>query len=105
MNGGEQAFINSKFIVEDFCDGRESVGGARRVGNNVMFLRVVLIVVHTQDNGDVFILRGRRDDDLLRAARFDVRFGFGRVGEKAGGFDDEFHAHVFPLDGARVFLG
>ena len=101
----EKTFINPEFVVENFGDGSESVRGAGGVGNDVVFLRVVFIVVDAEDYGNIFVLRGSRNNNFLRAARFDVRLCFGRVGEKASRLDHDVHAHVLPLDGGGIFLG
>src|SRR2546426_9089364 len=46
-----------------------SVGGARRVGDDVVFGGIVFLVIDTHHNRDVFAFGRRRDHDLLGSRR------------------------------------
>ena len=61
----------------------QAVGGAARVGDDVVLGGVVRLVVDAVDDGDVLLLGGRGDDDLLGAA-LQVQRGLVPVGEAAG---------------------
>jgi hypothetical protein len=50
-------------------------------------------------------LDGRRGDDDLLGAAVDVGLGLGRVGEEAGGLDDDVGADLAPVELGRVALG
>jgi len=54
--------------------------------------------------GEVLVLRGRGDDDLLRPAG-DVRLRLGRVGEEPGGLEDDVGAEVTPGELRGVAFG
>ena len=102
MAGAEMmTFFDAESFLEQHMDQRrEAVGGAGGVGNDVVFGRVVFVVVHTHDDGDVLVFAGGGNDDFFGAggdvavATFGVVFG--GVGEQAGGFDHNVHAHGFP---------
>ncbi|SFE46990.1 hypothetical protein [Streptomyces mirabilis] len=68
-----------------------------------MPLRVVGVLVHTEDDRDVLAGRRDGDDHLLRAA-VDVRPEAGRAGEDAGGLDDHVHAHLASRQGGPTRL-
>ena len=59
--------------------------------------------VDAQHDGDVFVLGGGRDDDLLRAG-LDVALGLRGVGEQAGRLDHDVHAQRLPRQRGRAFL-
>mmetsp|Transcript_11270 Transcript_11270/g.26723 ORF Transcript_11270/g.26723 Transcript_11270/m.26723 type:complete len:421 (-) Transcript_11270:32-1294(-) len=65
VGGGHGALHNAELLVEDLNERREAVGGAGRVGDNVLGLRVVVLCIHT-DNicGDIALARSS-DDNLL----------------------------------------
>jgi hypothetical protein len=69
-----------------------------------MMWRVVVGVVHADDEGGVLVLRGGRDDDLLGSG-VDVRLGLGRVREDAGGLDDDVGTELAPGKVRGVALG
>ena len=104
VDRGHDAGGDAEGVVEDLDDGCEAVGGAARVGDDVVFGGVVLIVVDAEDDGDVLIGGRGGDDDLLDGAA-EVGFGFFRVGEEAGGFDDDLGADGGPVELGRVALG
>ena len=62
-----EAALDPVRVVQDLRDGRDAVRRARRVRDDVVLLRVVLAVVDAEDEREVRIGGGRRDDDLLRA--------------------------------------
>ena len=97
-------FFDAEFIVEDFGDGREAVGGAGSVRHDVMVRRVVFIFVDAQNDGQIFVFGGRGDHDFFHAV-FAVRDRFGGVGEEAGGFDHDVRAHAVPFDVGGAALG
>jgi hypothetical protein len=61
-------------------------------------------VVHAQHDGDVFILRRGRNDDLLHRA-VQVLHGIFRVRKESGGFHHHFRAQRIPVDLRRVLGG
>ncbi|MCU1252514.1 MAG: glyceraldehyde-3-phosphate dehydrogenase [Edaphobacter sp.] len=103
VNGGHDAGGDAEGVVENLDNGSEAVGGAARVGDDVVLGRVVLIFVDAEDDGDVLVARGGGDDDLLDA-RAEVGFCLLRVGEEAGGFDDDLRAHRGPVEFGRIAL-
>ena len=96
MDGGHQAFLNAKALLEEHVDERsEAVGGAARVGDDVVLGGVVLVVVHAHHDGDVLALGRGGDDDLLGTGD-EVALGLLGLGEEAGGLDDDVHVVSLP---------
>ncbi len=69
-----------------------------------MALRVVGVVVDAEDERDVGIGGGRRDDDLLRS-RVEVELRLVALGEEAGRLEHDVDAERLPRQGCRVALG
>ena len=91
VDSGHDAVGDAEGVVEDLDDGREAVGGAGSVGDDVVLGCVVLVVVDAEDEGDVLVGGGGGDDDLLDG-RAEVGLGLFGVGEEAGGFNDDLRA-------------
>ncbi len=53
VDGGHQRLLDAEGIAENFGHRSNAVGGARGIGQDVVLLRVVLILVHPQDNGQI----------------------------------------------------
>ncbi len=102
VDGGHQALDDAELVVQHLGNRRKAVRRARGVGDDVL-AAVVLVVVDAQHDGDVLVGGGRGDDHLLGAG-LQVAFGLGRVGEKAGGFDDDVDAQVAPRHRRRALL-
>ncbi len=69
-----------------------------------MFLGIIFFIVHAKYNGDVFILGRRGNDDLLRTARFNMRFRFCGIRKEAGRLNHNVNTHFPPLNGAGVLF-
>jgi hypothetical protein len=69
-----------------------------------MLLRVVLPVVHAEDERDVRIRRRSRDDDLL-CAGLEVLLCIRTLREQTGRLDRDVHAEVCPRKVRGVALG
>jgi hypothetical protein len=104
VDGGHDAGRDAEGVVEDLDDGGEAVGGAARVGDDVVLGRVVLVFVDAEDDGDVLVGGRGGDDDLLDGAA-EMGFCLLRVGEEAGGFDDDLGADGGPVELGGVALG
>jgi hypothetical protein len=95
VDGGHHTVLDAPFVVDDFGRGSQTVGGAGSIGENVMALGIVLVFVHTQDDGEVFILGRSGNNNFFRAGIFDVSIcaGFSlfriaeAVSENTGGFN------------------
>ena len=90
-----QAVLDADGLVGDLRERREAVRRARRVGDDVVLVGVVLVEVDAEADRDVLALGRRGDDDLLRAA-VEVLGGVLAVGEEAGRLDDDVDAEVAP---------
>lgn len=102
VDGGHEAALDAEGVVEHLGDGRQAVGGAGGVGDDV--LAVVGGVVHAVDEHRGGVLGGGGHDDLLGAG-FDVLAG-GLVGkEEAGGLNDDIGTHFAPLEVGGILLG
>jgi hypothetical protein len=99
-----QAVLDADRVVDDLGKRRQAVGRARRVGNDVVSVFVVLVEVDAQHHRDVLAAGRRRDDDLL-GARIEVLGSSLALGEEAGGLDDDVDAEVAPRQVGRITLG
>jgi hypothetical protein len=100
-----QAALDADRLVQHLGHRREAVRGARRVGDDVVLVGVVGVVeVHAERHRHVR-LSGRRGDDHLLRAGFEVLGGVVALGEEAGRLDDDVGADVGPRERRRVALG
>ena len=105
VHRGQHAVADAERLVEHLGDGRQAVGRARRVGDDVVALRVVVgLEVDPQRDGEVGLL-GRRGDDHLLRARLEVLGRSGAVAEQPGGLDDDLGADVAPWQRSGIRLG
>ncbi len=95
VDGGHDAADDAAVRKDDLDDGRQAVGGAAGVGDDVVLGRIVLVLVDAEHEGDVFVGGRSGDDDLLHG-RAEVGLGLGAVGEVAGGLDDDLRADCQP---------
>ena len=61
MNGIHESTLNTKAIHEYLSKRSKTVGGTRSVRHNMMLFWIILAVVYTHNNGDVFILSRSRN--------------------------------------------
>ena len=101
MDGVHEAALDAELVHKHLGERRKAVGGAGSVGNDVVLSRVVLVVVDAHNDGDVLVLGGSRDKDLLGAG-FDVLLGLVGIGEEARGLDNQVYADFAPRDVQRV---
>jgi len=103
VDGGHQTFLNAEaFFEEDMHEGSETVGGAGSVGNDVVFGRVVFLVVDAMTTVMSSFFAGAEMIDFLGAGG-EVAFGFFAVGEKSGAFDDELDTQGLSTGAAGIF--
>ena len=93
-----------ELVVQHFCERRETIGGAARVGNDRVLSRIVNAVVDPDAKRRVRIFRRRADQHPLRSGLANVQFGFVACGEKAGRFPDNIDTEAFPRKISRVAL-
>src|SRR5262245_26393651 len=101
MDCRHPAFLDAEALVDDFRERREAVRRARRVRDDLMFGRIVLVVVHAEDDGDVGALRGRRDHHALGAGGDVLRRGVA-VGEEPGRLEHHVDAEILPRQLRRI---
>src|SRR6266576_3614388 len=53
VNGGHGAAVDAEGFLENFGDGRETVGSTGSVGNDVVRRRIVSLVVDAEDEGGI----------------------------------------------------
>ena len=104
VDGGHQTLDDADTVVEGLGHGSQAVGGAGCVGDDVVDGRIVLVVIDAHDDGDVLVLGGSRDQDLLGAG-VQVGLGLGGVGEETGGLNDDVDAQLTPGKVRRIPLG
>ena len=91
VHSGHEALLDAEGVEQHLGHRRQTVGGTRSVGEDVVTSRVVIGVVDPHDHGDVRVFGRRADDDLPRALVEMLR-GLRPLGETAGAF----HHHVHP---------
>ncbi len=102
VDGGHRAFLDAELFVQHLHHRRQTIGGAGSVRDDVVLGGIVRTFVHAEHDGDVFVLGGSRDDDLLHCAAQVFR-GILGVGETAGGFHHHLRADAGPIDRGRIF--
>jgi hypothetical protein len=85
MDGRHGPADDLEIVMHNLGDRSQTIGGARSIRNDVVLGRIVNLMVHAEHKRDIFILSGRRNDDLLNGAP-DVLAGFFSVGETPRGF-------------------
>src|ERR1700693_2005298 len=95
VHGGHEAGLDAERVVEHLGDGRQAVGGAGGVGDDVVRGGVVHRVVDTDADREVLVLRGGGDHHLARSG-FEVSPRALRVAEETGRLDDDVHAEISP---------
>ncbi len=101
VNGGHGALLDAEVLVQNLGSGGQAVGGAGCVGNDVVFGRIVILFIHAQHDGNVFILGRRRDNHFLHRTT-KVLFGIFGGPEKPGAFHHHLHTQRRPVDLGRV---
>ena len=104
VRGGHRTLDDAELVVDHLGERRQAVGGARRVGDNVGRV-VVLVGVHTDDVGRDVGALGRGGDNNLLGAGLDVLARARAVEEDARTFDDDVDAHFLPRQVERVAIG
>ena len=67
VDGGDQAAAEAEAVVQHLDHRGQAVGGAARVGDDVVAVGVVGVVVDAEHQGDVDVLAGRAHDHLAGA--------------------------------------
>ena len=101
VHGRGEAALDAEVVEKHLGHGGQTVGGAGGVGDELVLGRVVLALVDAQHHGDVGILGGRGDHDLLRAGLQMLGRG-GLVAEDAGGLHHDVHAELAPRQGGGI---
>jgi hypothetical protein len=101
VDRGDHTPFDANAGVDDLDDGSKAVCCARRGRDDVVYRRVIEVVVASHDDvQNAIVLDGSRDDDLAHAA---VEVGLQQLGcaELPGGFEDDVDAVVRPRNSAR----
>ncbi len=101
MNRRHKPAHDAEFFLNDLRDRRQAIRRAGRIGNNRVARRIVVRMIHADDERRIIVLSGRRDDDFLHAAvhvlhRFLMPFEFPRR------LDDNLRPVIFPCERRRV---
>ena len=105
MDGGHQAALDLEVFMQNLDERREAIGGAGGVGNDVVFLRIVQVVVDPHDDRDVLLLRGCGNQHLFCAAAGDMHLCLFPGRKKTCRFDHDIDPHLFPHQPGRILLG
>ena len=104
VGGGHQAVDDAERVVEHLHQRHEAVGGAARVRDDLVLLRLVVLVVDAVDDREVGTgRRGRHDDG--RGTRLEVHRCVVTLGEEARRLDHDVDAEVAPRECLGVALG
>ena len=103
VDGGHQALLDAKLIIDDLGQRCQTVCGAACVGDDLHIGAVFIAVDAVNEGGGGLILAGSRQDDLLGAAPEVTGGLFGGV-IGAGGFNDVLCAAGAPGNQRRVRL-
>jgi hypothetical protein len=99
VHGRHQAVMDADRLVQHLGDRRQAVGRARRVGDDVVAVRVVDVLEVDADHDRrverLGALAGRGDDHLV-SARCEVLGGRRARAVAAGGLDHDVHAKLAP---------
>ena len=95
VNCCHQSAFDAESVVDHFSYWSQAVSGAAGVGNDVVFFRVVGLVVDTDNDSDVFVLRWSGNQDFLGTGG-DVTFCFSSIGEDATAFQNDVYVQSFP---------
>ena len=115
VDGGHEAALDRVLVMHDFRRRRQTVRGAGGIRNNVVLLRVILVLVDAQHDGQVFAFRRSGDDDFLGATAGDVidcaLDGLALLvdavfldGEQAGGLRSRYPPPGPPMGSQRIGL-
>src|ERR1700748_336280 len=67
-----------------------------------MLAAVVELIVDAEAERQVWVFRRRADEDALRAALGEMQLGLVAASDKAGRFQDDIHAEIFPRQISRI---
>ena len=96
MHRRHQAFLNPKPFLQQHVHHRsQAVRRARRIRNDVVIRRIVLLMVHAHHDRDVFILTRRGNDHLLRTSR-DVTLRLLAFREQSRRLNHDIHPERLP---------
>lgn len=102
MQSGEHAVFEAEGLVDHLDDGRDAVGGAGGVGDDVIGGGVVEFVVAAHDDVEDTFFDGGGDDDFFDAGVEVGLQAFG-IAEGAGAFEDDVDAG--PVGFGRMVIG
>ncbi len=95
VDGRHHGVFDAEAFVEDFGHRCEAVGGARGVGDQLVF-GFEVVIVDTEDDGGVDRIFGGDGEQDFGGTGFEVFFEFGAAAEDARRFDDKVQVERFP---------
>ncbi len=104
VDRGHRSLENAEFAVQHLGHRRQAVGGAGRVGDDVVLCRIVHVVVHAQHKRDVLI-GGRGGDDYFFYRPTQMFAGLVRVCEMPRGFHHDLSPNGCPVQLRGIFDG
>ena len=105
VDRGHEAALDAERVVQHLHHRRHAVGGARRVGDHVVPLRVVVAVVDARARWSASTPLPGAEISTLRAPPFRCSGRAVAGAELAGRLDDDVGAELAPVDLGRVPLG
>ena len=95
VDRGHQALLDPERLMKNLGHRRQAVGGARRVGDDLM-ARFEDVVVHAQHDGRVELVLGRGAQNHALGAGVDVLLKFLAAGEEARRLEGNLAPQALP---------
>ncbi|MNM86413.1 hypothetical protein D3C81_985640 [compost metagenome] len=103
MDGGHQPLLDAELAVQHLGDGRQAVGGAGRIGNDLVRGAQNIVVDPIHHRGVRTL--GRCRNNHLASARRQMGSGLGAFGEQPGAFEHHIDRLGFPRQLGRIADG
>ena len=101
VNSGHQTAFNTEFVQQHFGERSQAVRGAGSIGNDVVFSRIIFVLVNTHNDGDIFAFSRSGDDNLFNSV-MQMSCSLCSFGETAGGFYNDFCTSFAPRNLCRI---
>ena len=95
MGGGHRAFDDAKFFVQHLGDGSQAVGGTAGITNDVVYVVVIVVMIHADDKGTIFIFARGGDQHFFGASIHMLQSPF-FAGKYPSCFDNQINLPFFP---------
>ena len=102
MNSRHHTTLDTKIVVDDLHDRRQTVCGARPVGHDGMFAGIECLVIHTHHDCVVDTTFARGTDNDAFGARIKVCARLIPITENTGALQYDVHFQLLPRQVTRI---